>query len=79
MVYVNSDEAYHNTLINYLEDLINRPNLVVSVGDFNTTDMNWISLTAPNHFSNSLCDLLFEHNLNPLVNYQPTPKETYSI
>ena len=36
----NSDEAYHNTLINYLEDLISMPNPVVIVGDFNTPDIN---------------------------------------
>ena len=66
-VYVspNSDEAYHNTLINYL---ISLPNPVVIVGDFNTPDINRISLTGSNHFSNSLCDL-FEHNLNQLINY----------
>ena len=40
MVYVNSDKAYHNTSINYLEDLISMPNRVVIIGDFNTTDMN---------------------------------------
>ena len=76
-VYVppNSDEAYHNTLINYLEDLISMPNPVVIVGDFNTPDINWMSLTGSNHFSNSLCDLLFEHNLNQLVNYPTHIKE----
>ena len=79
-VYVppSSDEAYHNCLINYLEDLISKSNPVVIVSDFNTPDINWMSLTASNHFSNSLCDLLFEHNLNQLVNYPTHTKGNMS-
>ena len=45
---------------------------------FNTPDINWMSLTGSIHSSKSLCDFLFEHiNLNQLVNYPTHTKVKY--
>jgi len=39
------------------------------MGDFNTPNISWSTLTGSTYFSNQLCDLIFQYNLLQLVNY----------
>ena len=51
--------------LQFLNTIPSEPNLIV--GDFNCPDINWDNLSAPSHFSNSLCDSLFQSNLTQLI------------
>ena len=44
---------------------------VILTGNFNATDIDWLTLTAPTNRSSSLCDIFFSKNLVNLVT-QPT-------
>jgi len=42
---------------------------IVIMGDFNTPDINWSTLSANSQFSYKICDLIHQHNCTQLVEY----------
>ena len=68
-IYVppNSSDDYHRDIISSLNFLHSTYNHVVIMGDFNSSDINWTTLSASSTFSHSLCELVFKFNLQQLV------------
>lgn len=58
----NSPDSYHNDVIDAINNLSFSCDVILC-GDFNCPDINWHTLTASNHFSQSLCEVLFNLNL----------------
>lgn len=44
---------------------------VLTLGDFNHSDVNWSSLTSTSLLSGMLCDFVFDNNLSQMI-YVPT-------
>ena len=42
---------------------------IVIMGDFNTPDVDWSTLSASSEFSSKLCDLIFDYNLTQHVEH----------
>ena len=42
---------------------------IVFMGDFNTPDVVWSTLSANSQFSSKICDLIFQHNYTQIVEY----------
>ena len=68
-IYVppNSSDDYHHDIVSSLNFLFSTYNHVVIMGDFNSSDINWTTLSASSPFSHSLCELVFKFNLQQLV------------
>ena len=64
VVYVppNSDTHYYSHLLDYLTNLTLAYNVFL-LGDFNTPDINWATLSGQSTFSQSFCAFIFESNL----------------
>ncbi len=73
-VYVppNSPNDYYTNIISSLRSL-STSNHIIILGDFNTPDINWNSLSGSTFFSNELCELTFDMNLSQLIT-TPTHK-----
>ena len=69
VVYVppSPTDDYRSSLLLHLDNLYSTNDSVIVVGDFNCPDLNWNTLTGSSHFSCTLCDLAFEHNLSQLA------------
>ena len=69
MVYVppNASAEYHSDLVNYLNTITALSTPVLLLGDFNSPDINWSTLTGSSTASNNLCEFAFESNLVQLV------------
>ena len=39
------------------------------MGDFNTPDVVWSTLSASSRFSSKICDLIIQHNYTQIVEY----------
>ena len=65
-----SSDFYHHEINNFLYSLPVEHDITL-LGDFNTPDVNWSSLTGTSPFSVSLCNCLFTNNLIQLVS-EPT-------
>ena len=75
----NSRPDYQHRLVSFVSTLPQEDGPVVIMGDFNTPDVNWSTLSANSEFSSKLCDLIFEHNLTHLLNILLMFKVTYWI
>jgi hypothetical protein len=64
----NQSAAYHTKLLHFLNSLSSHNNLII-LGDFNSPDINWSSLTANSPFSKSFCDFVFHHDLEQHINF----------
>ena len=42
---------------------------IVFMGDFNTPDVVWSTLSANSQFSPKICDLIFQYNYTQVVEY----------
>ncbi len=62
----NSPQSYLESILHHLNSLSTNENLTI-VGDFNITDINWLSLTGSSQFSQDLCNLVFDKNLTQLI------------
>ena len=69
MVYapLNASAEYHSDLVNYLNTITALSTPVLLLGDFNTPDINWSTLTGSSTAWNNLCEFAFESNLVQLV------------
>ena len=67
----SSSDSLWSFLISYLSDLFQSDCPIVVVGDFNCPDINWDTLSATNHSSSRLCNLMFDFNLSQCVT-EPT-------
>ena len=69
MIYIapqyNSD--YYNECFEYVAELANTSSPVITMGDFNLPDTDWLSLSASTMIANQFCDLVFNSNLAQLV------------
>ncbi|XP_019854575.1 PREDICTED: uncharacterized protein LOC109583601 [Amphimedon queenslandica] len=63
----NSSEQYRHDTLKCLNRVVSDTSLSLVIGDFNSPDINWATLSASSPFSLSLCDFIFSHNLNQLV------------
>ena len=66
-----ASDDYKTSLIKYLHLLSSSTDLCIIMGDFNSTDIDWPSLTGCSARSNALCDLVFDTNLCQLI-HAPT-------
>ena len=62
----NSSTESQKVLLDYLTSLAQTDNLLLIVGDFNIPDVNWSLLSGSTHFSNQMCDFVFDWNLSQL-------------
>ena len=71
-VYIplNSDSQYHHSLYSYLSLIGSYKNLII-LGDFNASDIDWLTLHSTTHSSGMLCDFIFDCNLSKLIQ-EPT-------
>ena len=63
----NSTATYQQNLLNFLSVTMQTYDNLIILGDFNTADISWSSLSADSNFSTSLCDLVFQYNYSQLV------------
>ena len=70
IVYVppNSDNNYCLAIVDYLNS-ISANHQILILGDFNSPDICWSTLTGHSSSSRALSDLLFRHNLSQLVDF----------
>jgi len=61
-------------LLPFLSDFMQTEGHKVIMGDFNSPDINWSTLTASSEFSSSLCDIIFQYNFSQLIDL-PTHKQ----
>lgn len=68
IVYIppNSSPIYYSDLLDYLRDLISSSPTII-MGDFNSPDINWSTLSGSTCFSSSFCDFVFDNNLHQLI------------
>ena len=64
----NPSDMYICDLLDYFTELMSLYSNCIFVGDFNCPDIDWFSLTAQSHFSNSFCEFIFDYNLTQHVN-----------
>ena len=64
----NSDNSYIQNLITFLQNIAADTSLLIIMGDFNSPNVDWSTLSGNTYFSNQLCDLMFQFNLNQIVN-----------
>ena len=62
-----SGTEYQQKLLTYLTSLVQSDLSTVIMGDLNAPDIIWSSLSADSDFSNKVCDLIFQYNLNQIV------------
>ena len=58
---------YQQKLISFLSDNMQTDGNVIILGDFNTPDIDWHTLTADSNFSIQLCNLIFQYNYSQVV------------
>ena len=63
----NSGLLYQQKLLSFLSDFMQSEGNVLILGDFNTPDINWSTLTAESGFSFQLCNLIFQHNFTQVI------------
>ena len=63
----NSCVEYKQLLIAYLDNLASNPSPLILMGDFDSPDSNWNTLSGSTTFSNQLCDFIFQYNLLQIV------------
>ena len=63
----NSSTESQKVILDYLTSLAQTDNLLLIVGDFNIADVNWSLLSGSTHFSNQMCDFVFDWNLSQLI------------
>ena len=59
--------SYYSDLVNYLNTISAHSAPVLLLGDFNSPDINWSTLTDSSTSLNNLCEFIFESNLVQLV------------
>jgi len=52
--------TYYETLFDFLSNLSNISNKLITIGDFNFPDIDWDSLSGHSPVSNQFCDLMFQ-------------------
>ena len=62
----NSSNQYQQHVLDYIISLPDDTDTMI-LGDLNTPDINWDTLTSASTFSNSLCSSLYSHNFIQLV------------
>jgi len=67
----NASAAYHQDFLNYFKSLHSISSNLFVLGDFNTSDINWNSLSGYSPFSSDFCDAIFDLNLHQLID-EPT-------
>ena len=69
LVYIPPGSTVHTCepLFNHLNELTNKYDSLLILGDFNIPDVNWNTLTATSLLSDSFCDLVFDLNLSQLI------------
>jgi hypothetical protein len=70
LVYVppNSDCNYCTKLFNYLSSVSDTYQTLI-LGDFNTPDICWSTLSGHSSMSRALCNFIFRYDLSQLVNF----------
>ena len=70
VVYIPPNSSYELYLqvFQYLESVISQPRTII-VGDFNLPDINWSNLSGHSPQSIALCDFVFRHNLEQMVDF----------
>ena len=68
---ITASDDYKISLIKYIHSLYSSTNVCIIMGDFNSLDIDWPSLTGCSDHSNALCDLVFDTNLCQLI-HAPT-------
>ena len=63
--------GYFDTCLSHLTNLIVDSHPLIILGDFNTPDINWPTLTGISSNASKLVDFIFDHNLSQLID-QPT-------
>jgi len=63
----NASADYHKDLTNYLAIITALPNPIFILGDFNLSDINWLTLTGTTSISNEFCKCVIDSNLTQLV------------
>ena len=65
----NCNEITMSEITSYISNnVMNRSDNTILVGDFNLPDINWDTLSAQSAASKSFCDFVFDKNLTQLVN-----------
>ena len=67
----NASAVYQQDFINYFKSLHSFSSNLIVLGDFNTSDINWNSLSGQSPFSTDFCDAIFDLNLHQLIE-EPT-------
>ena len=62
----NSSQSYLDDVLTYINSLPKTRDIII-LGDFNSPDVDWCSLTGTTSFTQDFCDLLFENNFSQLV------------
>lgn len=70
LVYMrpNSDFSYCSKLFDYLSSISDTHQTLI-LGDLNSPDICWSTLSGQSSTSRVLCDLVFHHNLSQLVDF----------
>ena len=63
----NTGLLYQQKLTSFLSDIMQTDEKVILLGDFNTPDIDWHTLTADSNFSIQLCNLIFQYNYSLVV------------
>ena len=78
-VYIPPNSSYELYLqvFHYLESIISQPRTII-VSDFNLPDINWSNLSGHSPQSTGLCDFVFCHNLEQMVDF-PTHSQSNTL
>ena len=65
----NSGTDYQEHLLSYVSLLTKEDDPIVFMGDFNTPDVVWSTISTNSQFSSKICDLIFQYNYTQIVEY----------
>jgi len=60
---LNSGPDLQRQILSYIYNLLQEDGYIVIMGDFNTPDVDWLTLSVSSEFSSKLCNLIFDYNL----------------
>ena len=63
----NCSEVYKQDLLSYLETTMQSLVKTYILGDFNSPDIDWATLSSNCNFSSSLCDLSFQYDFSQVI------------
>ena len=63
----NSCDLYRANILHCIESVVADSSSALTIGEFNSSDINWSNFSASSPFSLSLCDLVFSLNMKQLV------------